>query len=45
MATALLIAHGLVAVALLGAITHQTLATWVPPRARPGSFVGRGGRI
>ena len=30
MATALLIVHGLVAVALLGAITHQTLATWAP---------------
>jgi len=40
-ATALLIIHGLVAVALLGAITHQTLATWAPPRARPGSFFGR----
>jgi hypothetical protein len=41
MATALLIAHGLVAVALLGAITHQTLATWAPTRARSGSFFGR----
>ena len=40
-ATALLIIHGLVAVALLGAITHQTLATWAPPRTRPGSFFGR----
>jgi hypothetical protein len=28
MVTALLIVHGLVAVALLGAITHQTLAAW-----------------
>ncbi len=28
LATALLIIHGLVAVALLGAITHQTLAAW-----------------
>ena len=26
--TALLIIHGLVAVALLGAITHQTIAAW-----------------
>ena len=26
---------------LLGAITHQTLATWAPTRARPGSFFGR----
>ena len=41
MATALLISHGLVAVALLGAITHQTLATWAPANARPGSFFGR----
>ena len=41
MATALLIIHGLVAVALLGAISHQTLATWAPAGARPGSFFGR----
>ena len=41
MATALLIIHGLVAVALLGAITHQTLAIWAPARARPRSFFGR----
>jgi hypothetical protein len=41
MATALLIIHGLVAVALLGALSHQTLATWAPARARPGSFLGR----
>ena len=41
MSTALLIVHGLVAVALLGAITHQVLATWAPSRARPGSFFGR----
>ena len=41
MATALLIIHGLVAVALLGAITHQTLATWAPARGQPGSFFGR----
>jgi len=41
MATTLLIVHGLVAVALLGAITHQTLATWAPASARPGSFFGR----
>jgi hypothetical protein len=40
-ATVLLIVHGLVAVALLGAITHQTLATWAPAQARPGSFFGR----
>ena len=41
MATALLIIHGLVSVALLGAITHQTLAAWAPASARPGSFFGR----
>jgi hypothetical protein len=41
MATALLISHGLVAVALVGAMTHQTLATWVPTRVRPGSFFDR----
>ena len=41
METALVIIHGLVAVALLGAITHQTLATWAPAGARPGSFFGR----
>ena len=29
------------AVALLGAITHKTLATWASVRARPGSFFGR----
>jgi hypothetical protein len=41
MTAALLILHGLMAVALLGAITHQTLAAWAPPAARPGSFFGR----
>jgi hypothetical protein len=41
MATILLIIHGLVAVALLGATTHQTLATWRHARVRPGSFLGR----
>ena len=39
-ATIILIIHGLVAVALLGATTHQTLATWIPTRG-PGSFFGR----
>ena len=39
--TALLIIHGLVAVALLGAITHQALAAWVPTRAPPSSFFSR----
>jgi hypothetical protein len=41
MATALLIIHGLVAVALLGAVTHQTLAIWAPAHARVGSFFSR----
>ncbi|MFZ0352656.1 MAG: hypothetical protein WBX05_13340 [Pseudolabrys sp.] len=41
MATPLVIIHGLVAVALLGAITHQTLATWATAGARPSSFFGR----
>jgi hypothetical protein len=41
MATAVLIIHGLVAVALLGAISHQILATWAPASALPGSFFGR----
>ena len=41
MATALLILHGLVAVALLGAITHQTLAAWTPPGVHPRSFFAR----
>ncbi len=31
----------MVAVALLGAITHQTLAAWGSADARPGSFFGR----
>src|SRR5262245_53645959 len=41
MTTVLLILHGLIAVALLGAITHQALATWVPSRTRSGSIVDR----
>jgi hypothetical protein len=40
-ATLLLVLHGLVAVALLGAITHQMLGAWAPPNARPRSFFGR----
>lgn len=34
MTTVLLIAHALLAVALLGALTHQALAVWWPPRNR-----------
>jgi len=41
MPTFLLILHSLTAVALLGAITHQTLATFAPVHAGPGSFWGR----
>ena len=41
MTTAILIVHGLVAVALLGAITHQSLATCAPSNAKPSSFFGR----
>jgi len=40
-ATALLIVHDLFAVALLGAITHQTLATWAPAKPRPSAFFSR----
>ncbi len=39
--TALLIVHGLLAVALLGAITHQALSVLAPVRKPAGSFVGR----
>ena len=41
MTTALLIIHGLVAVALLGAITHQALAAWAPTHGPRRSFFGR----
>jgi hypothetical protein len=39
MITTLLIIHGLSAVALLGALTHQTLSVWSPARKRTGSFL------
>jgi hypothetical protein len=39
--TVLLIVHGLLAVALLGAITHQAASVLVPARRPAGSFVGR----
>lgn len=39
--TTLLIIHGLLAVALLGAITHQGVSVWIPVRAPAGSFVAR----
>jgi hypothetical protein len=38
----LLIVHGLLAVALLGAITHQLVSVWWPAaRVAPGTFVTR----
>ncbi|MBO0756974.1 MAG: hypothetical protein J2P54_14020 [Bradyrhizobiaceae bacterium] len=39
MITTLLIIHGLIAVALLGALTHQTLSLWWPAGKRTGSFL------
>ncbi|HEX4327333.1 MAG TPA: hypothetical protein VH105_10970 [Burkholderiales bacterium] len=39
--TILLIIHGLLAVALLGAITHQALSVWWKARKPADSFVGR----
>ena len=41
MITTLLIIHGLLAVALLGAITHQAVSVWWPARAGAGGFVDR----
>jgi len=41
MFTVLLIVHGLLAVALLGAITHQVISVWAPARKPAVSFVGR----
>jgi hypothetical protein len=39
--TVLLIAHGLLAVALLGAITHQAVSVWAPAPRPATSFVAR----
>jgi hypothetical protein len=39
--TVLLIVHGLIAVALLGAITHQALAVLLPVQGRSGPLVTR----
>ena len=39
--TILLIIHGLLAVALLGALTHQAVAVLMPVRQAAGNFVGR----
>jgi len=41
MTIALLIIHGLLAVALLGAITHQAIGVWLPARPGPKSFIRR----
>lgn len=42
MTVSLLILHSLLAVALLGAITHQTISAWAPAsRGAAGSFVAR----
>ena len=41
MITLLLLIHGLLAAALIGAITHQGLSVWWPARSAPGSFFGR----
>lgn len=38
---ALLIVHGLLAVALLGAITHQAIGVWLPARPGAESFIRR----
>lgn len=39
--TLLLIIHGLIAVALIGAITHQAISVWWAARKPPASFVGK----
>jgi len=39
--TILLIVHGLLAIALLGALTHQAVAVLIPVRQRAGNFVDR----
>jgi len=41
MIVVLLIIHALLAVTLLGAITHQTISVLLPLRKTAGSFVGR----
>jgi hypothetical protein len=41
MTTLLLILHGLLAVALLGALTHQTISVLLPARKTSYSFVSR----
>jgi hypothetical protein len=41
MITALLILHAILAVTLLGAITHQAISVWLPMRTTADSFVAR----
>jgi len=41
MTTALLLFHGLLSAALIGAITHQMLGAWWPARAASGAFFSR----
>jgi hypothetical protein len=41
MIVVLLILHALLAVTLLGAITHQALSVWLPARTQAESFVAR----
>lgn len=41
MMVALLRVHGLLAVVLLGAITHQAIGVWLPARPGARSFVAR----
>ena len=43
MMVALLIIHGLLAVALLGAITHQAIGVWLPARPGPEFFKPKDG--
>jgi hypothetical protein len=45
MPTFLLIVHGLAAVALLGALTHQSAALFVRRTAGPQPFIGRYARV
>jgi hypothetical protein len=39
--TFLFVMHGLLAILLLGAITHQAVALWLPSRSADSNFIGR----
>ena len=41
MMTFLFVMHGLFAIALLGAITHQAVGLWLPSRSSDPNFIGR----